>query len=519
MPGTSQTSPLWFPGLLLLLAVTFFVGLGWPALFDLDEGAFSAATFEMLVRGDYITTYLNGEPRFDKPILIYWFQALSVTVFGANEFGFRLPSAIAATLWVLVLFHFARPRIGERSAFFVALVTATALVITIIGRGATADALLNLLLTLTMLDIYRYFESEDKGRLIIYRVYFWMALGFLCKGPVAVAIPLVVTLIFAIGGRHIGHLWRALFNPVGWVIFLAVAAPWYILEYQAQGQAFIDGFFLKHNISRFSDTMEGHGGSLFYYIPVIFLVVMPYGGQLIRLLAGARKTSGDSLNLFLWIWFGFVFLLFSFSSTQLPHYALYGTPPLLMLMVKYREWLQSRLLAAILPLALSLVVFLLPEILAVAVTQEDHPYRLEVIRLAQEVLSGPWHRIWSGLLLLAAVSILIDKRLKPFQGLMAFGVIQTLFLVFYFIPAVSQVQQGPLVKIAEIANQMSPKPVVVMSGVNMPSITIQLQQIVHKRRPQGDELLFTRIDQLPKYPGYEVIYSDGGLVLAGPESR
>lgn len=59
------------PWILVLVAVNFLVGLGTVPLFDLDEGAFSAATMEMLQRQDFITTYLGGELRFDKPILIY----------------------------------------------------------------------------------------------------------------------------------------------------------------------------------------------------------------------------------------------------------------------------------------------------------------------------------------------------------------------------------------------------------------------------------------------------------------
>ena len=89
--------------LFVLVGISFFMSLGGVALFDLDEGAFTAATFEMLLRHDYITTYLNGELRFDKPILIYWLQAISASLFGTNEWGFRLPSALAAACWMWVI--------------------------------------------------------------------------------------------------------------------------------------------------------------------------------------------------------------------------------------------------------------------------------------------------------------------------------------------------------------------------------------------------------------------------------
>ena len=80
-----------FLGALLLLAY-FLLGLGQSLLFDVDEGAFSEATREMVVSGDWGHTTLNGADRFDKPIGVYWLQALSVKAYGVNEFALRLPS-------------------------------------------------------------------------------------------------------------------------------------------------------------------------------------------------------------------------------------------------------------------------------------------------------------------------------------------------------------------------------------------------------------------------------------------
>ena len=94
--------------LALYCAVLFFWNLGAAPLTDVDEGAFSEATREMLARGDFVTTYLNGELRFDKPILTYWAQALPVAWAGPVEWAFRLPSALAACLWAWLLFRFAR---------------------------------------------------------------------------------------------------------------------------------------------------------------------------------------------------------------------------------------------------------------------------------------------------------------------------------------------------------------------------------------------------------------------------
>src|SRR5919206_4159035 len=99
---------------------SFFWMLGHAPLFDVDEGAFSEATLEMFQRGDFLSTYLNGEPRYDKPILIYWLQAASISLFGASEFAFRLPSALCATVWAYFTYLFARRRYGARTALLAA---------------------------------------------------------------------------------------------------------------------------------------------------------------------------------------------------------------------------------------------------------------------------------------------------------------------------------------------------------------------------------------------------------------
>src|SRR5260221_647074 len=90
------------------VVTSFFLLLGAAPLFDVDEGAFSQATLEMFQRGDFLSTTLNGEPRYDKPILVYWLQAASVALFGVREWAFRLPSALCAAAWAWLTYLFVR---------------------------------------------------------------------------------------------------------------------------------------------------------------------------------------------------------------------------------------------------------------------------------------------------------------------------------------------------------------------------------------------------------------------------
>jgi hypothetical protein len=72
-------------GVLCLLSLPFFVGLGaWP-LMDPDEGRNAEIAREMLASGSWIVPYFNGLPFLDKPVGLFWLIAAAFRV------GARLP--------------------------------------------------------------------------------------------------------------------------------------------------------------------------------------------------------------------------------------------------------------------------------------------------------------------------------------------------------------------------------------------------------------------------------------------
>ena len=73
--------------LVLLCVLTFFVGLGRPAITDSDEAFYAEAAREMVANGDWITPHYNGQHRFEKPVLYYWLAAFAYLVAGVGEFA------------------------------------------------------------------------------------------------------------------------------------------------------------------------------------------------------------------------------------------------------------------------------------------------------------------------------------------------------------------------------------------------------------------------------------------------
>jgi hypothetical protein len=493
---------LYIPLLLLAIYFSFFYNIDDIALFDLDEGAFSEATREMIASGNFLTTYLNGELRFDKPILIYWFQSLSVYFFGLNEFGVRFPSALFASLWAFGIYFFVRYFYDEKKAFWASFFMVMSLQISIIADAAIADALLNFFIAMSMFFIYLFYEKREKK--YIYLTFLFIGLGTLTKGPVAIMVPFVVSFLFFALQKEF-FLWvKTILNPIGIVIFLAITAPWYVMEYLDQGQKFIDGFFLKHNVSRFSDSMEQHNGNIFYFIPVLILGLMPFTAQIIK----AFKIDSD-FKKFMIIWFGFVFIFFSFSGTKLPHYVIYGYTGVLILMalsdlIRYKYMM-------VLPLILLSLLFLFP-IVVEYITIKDKFFNLMISE------SGIYFDIAYRIGLFIAIFIIVGLsfiKLSENKKLLILGFIFIFTINANVLPTVANIKQQPIKNIALFVKN-SPNLYnknIKMDEINTPTFSFYLQKIVAKDGYKSGDLVFTKLSSKEKFKNDKLIKQDGAYAL------
>jgi 4-amino-4-deoxy-L-arabinose transferase-like glycosyltransferase len=489
------TNTLTSPWLLVAVVwLAFFWQLGAVPLYDLDEGAFTEATREMLASGNYITPHRDGEPRYDKPVLIYWLQAASVSLLGLNEFALRLPSALAATLWLLALWVFVRARLDAATATVAGLVMALGLQVPIIAKGAVADALLNLFIALAFFDIYRYRLAHKRGTLL--RVYLWLGLGFLTKGPVAVFFPLVVSFLFFASLKDLRTWVAAVFAPLGWLIFIAVAGPWYLAIYLDDGAGFFRSFFMEHNIGRYGGVKHGHAGFPGYYFVMLPLVLLPFTGWFLRLLPAARRLWADPLDRFLLLWFAVVFAFFSFSDTKLPHYLVYGITPLFVLMARHRALLVNHWLAFLPPLVFMLVLVALPDVLPLLAGQADRLHEQAMLADAAQVLDSVYRlATWGGLLAIAG--LLLWSRTPVWQRLILAGLVQTLVVFGALVPRVFDVMQAPVKEAGLVARDLGLPTRVYRTS--MPSFSVYRQAITPELDvPEAGQLIFLRVDKLAR---------------------
>jgi len=458
----------------------------------------------MLVGGDYITTYLNGELRFDKPILIYWLQLISIKFFGIDEFAFRLPSALASLIWSFSIFWFTNRFFGLRRAFFASFFMLTILQINIISKASIADALLNMFISLSMFSIYIYYSNNRKKYL--YLAFLSIALGTLTKGPVAIMIPLVVTLIFYIIDGKFRDWLKMIFDPIGVLLFFSIALPWYIAEYMAQGDAFIDGFFIKHNIGRFSSAMEKHGGGIFYFIPVLLVGFLPFTSFIFNIFSDIKSIIKDKLKLYLIVWFSFVFIFFSFSGTKLPHYIIYGYTPLFILGSLYIDKYNKNLIVYPTLVLLSILI-LLPDIANIIKKSIDDRFIALIIEDSYDIFDI-WYRI-SILFLIGLITF--SKRLNSDIFLILSGFIMVFLVNFIAIPTYGELMQEPIKNGGLLARNRGYQ--VVMYRVNVPSFNVYYGGVVLKRKPRSGDIVFTKFTKLEDFKEYKILYRDGGFVL------
>lgn len=515
----------WF--LLAIVLIAFFLNLGGVPLFDLDEGAFAEATREMLISGNFSATYLDGQPRYDKPIFSYWMQALSISLFGLNEWAIRLPSAIAGSLWLFVGYQFVKEQFNLQSAYYFVAMMALVFWVMIIARAGTADAWLNLFITLTVLNIWRYSNNPQRNTLLL--VYFWMALGILTKGPVAILVPLLTAGISLSLQHKLKLFLRAIFNPLGWCVLLIVVSPWLFLVYQEQGIGFFHGFIFEHNLNRFSQTKEQHGGQFYYYLLLLPVILLPFSSALIGVVTQFKTFWRKPLEQFLLIWFLVVLTLVSLSKTQLPHYLLYGLTGLVMIIAHYRETLLKSAKGLSFPLIFLAFCGALPFIFSYAFDQirisdthrQDSPSYDTALLSEFNIHFDNQYLIATTLCILAALAITFLSKANNQNKYIYLGVIQAVFVFTVFIEAVAGMQQSPVYNAAQYAIN-NPK-TTTSYQIRMPSFSVYREQITPNRLPSIGERVFTKIDKIDTLADalnaaqiqahLDIVFQQGGIIL------
>ena len=341
--------------LVLLCVLTFFVGLGRPAITDSDEAFYAEAAREMVANGDWITPHYNGQHRFEKPVLYYWLAAFAYLVAGVGEFAARVPSAVAGLVLVLTTYACARRWYDEATGVLAGAITATSFGYVAVARTALPDLLLACFITLgtwaalVALVAPRPPGSDPRRRWWLVVAGAALAGGFLTKGPVV-----VVLLALVVGPLAVWRCWsrrasrsdgvRALVRLAGDLgvlagVCLLLTAPWFATMTATHGLAYLDRFFIDENVQRFVSTQYNARRPFWFYLPIVVGGLLPWSPLMlvwwrpIRQVA-ARLRDIQPVEVWLGVWALAPLLFYSLSIGQQPRYILPVLPPLAVLLAR-----------------------------------------------------------------------------------------------------------------------------------------------------------------------------------------
>jgi 4-amino-4-deoxy-L-arabinose transferase-like glycosyltransferase len=302
----------------LLLTVPF---LGMSHLFDWDEVNFAEAAREMLVTGEYSYVQINFKPFWEKPPLFIWIQALSMSVFGVNEFAARLPNALCGALTLAFLFNIGSKLKSEKFGLLWVLVYAGSLLPQFYFRSGIIDPWFNLLIFLGIHQLIRASATQKMGKRHLSFSALIVGLAVLTKGPTAIGIIGICAAIYFVT-KFKRHQWKLTDFAVYIAIVFMVGFSWYLIELM-RGHGHVIQEAIDYHIRLFSQSEAGHGQPFFYHPIVLLIGCFPM--SLFFIFSWSNRSEQRNtvahyakwMNILFWV----VLIVFSIVKTKIIHYS------------------------------------------------------------------------------------------------------------------------------------------------------------------------------------------------------
>lgn len=322
---------VFFMGLLLLLPGIWCE----TGITGQDEYWLSFRTpMETMERGDWVTPWVNGEPRLKKPPLLYWaimlsYRLLGIGLFSARIWGVLAGAGLAAcsTLLYRELFR--------RSGLLAGLITLASIAVVIEGRRAMLDLPLAYFTAMAVFFAIRWGKTGNQGWILLSGLS--LGLSFLVKGPVGMVLFVVASLT----ALWVFRKWRFVAGNLSHValasiLTLAVSLPWPLIMVCTWPD------FLRVVDSEVAARGIGaiHLGSPFSTLGGAFGLVFPWSLVLLAALIrglGRFRWAGEKEALWLSTWFFGCVVPFIFIRS----FMRYMTPLIPVAAVLCAHWLEE----------------------------------------------------------------------------------------------------------------------------------------------------------------------------------
>ena len=434
-----------YKNLYVIIIISFVLisaNIGGRYIYAMDEAKNATCAREMMEQGEWIIPTFNYEIRTDKPPIHYYFMIGAYSIFGVNAFSARIISVIMGVLTIISIWFIAVRYYGQRTALYTSLILISSLHFTLQFHMAVPDPYLIFFMTFGFVTFYVFYKEKKSKFLLISYISF--GLGVLAKGPVAIALPGLAILLFLIFNRTFNWQYFLRLKPL-WilVVLIFIITPWFLLIGVKTNGEWLYDFFFRHNLERYTDTMEGHG-AIFLITPLIVILgLLPFSIFFIQSYRyGWKKRKSDPLLTYAGFISLTVIVFFAFSSTKLPNYTVPAYPFVALITGRYLDVLQDNFQKYRKSLSASLWIYL---IIAIAI-----PIGLFIGLKFDPAISDFRNMSWYFVVIpTGALSAIIFLNKSSYKGILlslSLSWITSTLLFFYIIfPKIDQV--NPIAKL------------------------------------------------------------------------
>jgi len=364
-----------------LAAAIFLPWLGAVGLWDPWEPHYAEVARQMLVRDDFVHPYWESAWFFSKPVLLMWQSALALGLLGVHgtalppgsdpsgptpsgisiyaEWALRLPVALEAILACVLVYVATARLVSRRAGLLAAAALATMPFYALMARQATTDMPFVAFLTSgAMCFAVALWDEKAHRAPWAYAGYVFLALATLAKGLLGFGLAGATFLLwFAVSGdwnrisrlrlvERVGGLWL----PLGPMVFLALAAPWYLALSLFKGvddesKTFAYRFWIHDHLKRLGEGVHTTtpGGTFDYYIEQLGYGIHPWVaavpgaiGELLRVRPREREPR-SAFILFAGLWAVLTYALMSLAATKFHHYVFPAVPAVAILCAAFLD--------------------------------------------------------------------------------------------------------------------------------------------------------------------------------------
>ncbi|WP_430905908.1 ArnT family glycosyltransferase [Maribacter sp. 2-571] len=324
----------WF--LLALTALVYVAGM-FVTLFENDSAQFATMALRMVRENDFLSLFKGPQEYLDKPHMHYWLAALSLKVFGAFDWAYRIPAMLITFLGAYSCYGLGKTLYNTDTGKLSALIFLTSQTIVLSVIDVRTDAVLTGLTIFSLWQLSIYIQKRTLQSILLGAI--GAGLAFSTKGQIAlvvIALPILCHIAYA-------RMWKRFLSwkvLLAFAVFALTVAPMlyaYYHQFDLHPEKIIRGrsnrsgilfIFWEQSFERMTGTGMGKNSSdyffffhtfLWVFLPWTIIGIMAIGSR-IKAFFKMRLAYRPKYELLTLGGALLIFVLISFAQFKLPHY-------------------------------------------------------------------------------------------------------------------------------------------------------------------------------------------------------